>query len=41
MLLGDSNIDLLKIKIDKFVAEYVTLTMSEGCINLINKNKRG
>ena len=30
LLLGESNINLFKIKIDTVVVEYVTLTMSEG-----------
>ena len=34
--LGDSNIELFKIIIDKFEAEYVN---SEGYINLINRER--
>ena len=36
LLLGDSNIELFKIIIDKFEAEYVN---SEGYINLINRER--
>ena len=40
MLYGDSNIDIFKFKIDKCVAENVSLNMLEGFINLINRATR-